>query len=56
MAKAKKHLGFSISEELLEKLKYIAQYDYRSASSVVRRSIVAYVDAFEREHGEISLK
>lgn len=47
------NFGFRIPEELLDKLKYIAQYDCRSTGSMVRVLIYDCVEKFEKEHGEI---
>ncbi len=53
--KETKTLGLRISKELLEKLRYVADYDCRSVSSAVRIAMEKQIQEFEREHGEIKL-
>lgn len=52
---AKYHSPFSlrISEELLAKVKKIAEVNHRSANKEIEAALEKYVIAFEREHGEI---
>lgn len=47
------NFGFRIPEELLNKLKYIAEKDCRSTGSMVRILIYDFVEKFEQEHGQI---
>ena len=50
-----KQFTVCMSKELLEKLRYIAAYDCRSVSSMVRIAIKELVAAFEEKNGEIWL-
>ncbi|ADU27267.1 Arc family DNA-binding protein [Ethanoligenens harbinense] len=45
-----------ISLILLKKLRYIAEYNARSANREVELLIQKHVRSFEKEHGEIHLK
>jgi len=51
--KTMKNFGVRIPEELLEKLRYVARYECRSASGMLRVLAYSCVEDFEREHGEI---
>lgn len=42
-----------IKPELLKKIRYIAEYNARSANREVEVLIRQHVDAFEKEHGRI---
>ncbi len=53
MKEPTKSFGFRLPAETLEKLRYIASFDCRSASSMIRVLIYDCVEEFEKEHGEI---
>ena len=53
MKRPDKTVGFRLSVELLEKIQYIARFECRSTSSVIRLLIREHVEQFEREHGII---
>lgn len=42
-----------ISEELLDKVKYIAEKNKRSANKEIEFALEQYVEAYETEHGKI---
>jgi len=44
-----------ISEATMDKLKYIARHNGRSANKEIEQLILAHINAFEKENGEISL-
>lgn len=44
-----------VDRELLDKLRYIAEYNARSANGEVALLIRKHVTNFERKHGEITL-
>ena len=39
----------------MDKLKYIAEYNGRSANKEIEQLILAHIAKFEKEHGEINL-
>ena len=43
-----------IEPELLKKIRYVAEYNARSANREVEVLIRQHVDAFEKEHGKIT--
>ncbi|MFA9379487.1 MAG: Arc family DNA-binding protein [Acetanaerobacterium sp.] len=45
-----------IDPVLLEKLRYVAEYNARSANREVELLIRRHVEAFEREHGQFNTK
>lgn len=45
--------GVRIPDDLLKKVKYIAEYESRSVSGMIRYCMWTYVEAFEAEHGKI---
>ena len=45
-----------ISEELLDKVKHIAEENKRSANKEIEFALEQYVKAFEAEHGKIELQ
>ena len=45
-----------VSEELLDKVKYIAGKNKRSANKEIEFLLEQYVEAYEKEHGKIELK
>ena len=53
MAKYYPPFSLRISEELLGKVKKIAEVNHRSANKEIEAVLEQYVIAFEREHGEI---
>lgn len=42
-----------ISEELLDKVKYIAEKNKRSANKEIEFALEQYVEGYETEHGKI---
>ena len=50
-----KSLSIRIDEEMLDKLHVVADYEGRSANSQILILIRDAVNAYEKEHGEISL-
>ena len=53
--KKDKHIGITINAEILEKFKYVANYDARSASGQLMHLIYQNIREFEKEHGTIEL-
>ena len=51
----KRHIGFRIEPEMLEKLHTVAEYEGRSVNGHVLYLIRESVSRFEKEHGEIEL-
>ena len=51
-----KHLGLRIDSELHGKLRYISDYEGRSANGEVIWLIRKAVEEFERQHGKIELE
>lgn len=47
--------GLRVPEDLLDKLKYIAEYNGRSANREIEQLIRVHVAKFEHKHGEIEL-
>lgn len=45
-----------IPVETMNKLKYIAEYNGRSANKEIEQLILAHINQFEKEHGVISLE
>lgn len=50
-----KHLGLHIDKETHYKLRYISDFEGRSANGEVLYLIRQCIQAFEREHGEIAM-
>lgn len=48
-----RRVSISIPKEVLEKFRYIAAYDCRSVSSMIRLTIKERIAEFERENGKI---
>lgn len=46
--------GLRIPRELLDKIKYVASYNGRSANKEIEQLIQHHVENFEKEHGEIN--
>lgn len=51
--KNEKHFGLRIESELLQKFRYVCEYDGRSANSKILILIRQCVLNFESKHGEI---
>ena len=49
------HYALRIPTPTLDKLKYIAEYNGRSANKEIEQLILAHIAKFEKEHGEINL-
>lgn len=49
------HYALRIPTATMNKLKYIAEYNGRSANKEIEQLILAHITQFEKEHGEISL-
>lgn len=45
--------GLRVPRELLDKLKYIADYNGRSANKEIEQLIIKHVNDFEKENGPI---
>lgn len=48
------HFAIRIPREKLEKLKYIAEYNARSANKEIEVLVTQHINNFEKEHGVIS--
>ena len=46
--------GLRIPKEIMDKLKYIANYSGRSANKEIEQLILAHIERWEREHGPIT--
>lgn len=49
------HYAVRIPELTMDKLKYIAGHNGRSANKEIEQLILAHIAAYEKEHGEIVL-
>lgn len=49
------HYALRIPTEIMNKLKYIAEYNGRSANKEIEQLIIKHISAFEHEYGVISL-
>lgn len=47
------HFAVRIPREKLDKLKYIAEYNARSANKELEVIVTAHIHKFEKEHGPI---
>lgn len=47
--------GLRIPTETMDKLKYIAEYNGRSANKEIEQIILAHIAAFQEKHGNINL-
>lgn len=47
------HYALRIPTPLMDKLKYIAQYNGRSANKEIEQLIIKHVEQFETAHGQI---
>lgn len=45
--------GLRVPRELLKKIKFVADYNGRSANKEIEQLIIKHVELFEKEHGEI---
>lgn len=50
----KKHIGFKVDSEMLEKFTFISKYNGRSITSQLQYMMRMLIEEFEREHGKIS--
>jgi predicted DNA-binding protein len=49
------HYALRIPVATMNKLKYIAEYNGRSANKEIEQLILRHIDSFEKEHGQIQL-
>lgn len=49
------HYALRIPVATMDKLKYIAEYNGRSANKEIEQLILAHIASFQAEHGEILL-
>ena len=56
MAEKNKHIGLRCTEEMLQKLKYIASYNGRSINGEILYLINCEIKKFETEVEEIEIK
>lgn len=49
------HYALRIPPETMNKLKYIAEYNGRSANKEIEQLILAHIALFQKEHGDITL-
>lgn len=49
------HYALRIPVTTMDKLKYIAEYNGRSANKEIEQLILAHISSFQQEHGEIIL-
>lgn len=47
------HYALRIPVATMNKLKYIAEYNGRSANKEIEQLILRHIDSFEKEHGQI---
>ena len=47
------HYALRIPTTTMNKLKYIAEYNGRSANKEIEQLILAHIASFQKEHGEI---
>lgn len=47
--------GLRIPSETMDKLKYIAEYNGRSANKEIEQLILRHIDDWEDRHGEINI-
>ncbi len=50
------NFSLRIDDELLKKLRYIADYDDRSLNGEIQNILKQYIVKFEKEHGKIKLE
>ena len=50
------HYALRIPQTTMDKLKYIAEYNGRSANKEIEQIIIAHIQRFEEANGEISLE
>ena len=51
--KKTKHFSITMESDILEKFKYISEYNARSASRHILYLVLKEIRDFEKEHGEI---
>lgn len=56
MKSDKHHFAIRADRTILDKLKYIADYNGRSANKEVEQLIIRHISDFEDKHGSISLE
>lgn len=49
------HYALRIPSETMDKLKYIAEYNGRSANKEIEQLILRHIDDWEDRHGEINI-
>lgn len=49
------HYALRIPTETMDKLKYIAEYNGRSANKEIEQLILSHIASFQKQHGEIDL-
>jgi len=49
------HYALRIPNSIMDKLKYVADYNGRSANKEIEQLIIAHISKFEKKHGEIDL-
>ena len=49
------HYALRIPTPTMDKLKYIAEYNGRSANKEIEQLIIKHIDSFEKENGIINL-
>lgn len=49
------HYALRIPEDLMDKLKYVAEYNGRSANREIEQLIRVHIARFEQKHGQIEL-
>lgn len=49
------HYALRIPTPTMDKLKYIAEYNGRSANKEIEQLILKHIAAWEKEHGEITI-
>lgn len=49
------HYALRIPSETMDKLKYIAEYNGRSANKEIEQLILAHIATFQEQHGDIDL-
>lgn len=49
------HYALRIPSSTMDKLKFIAEYNGRSANKEIEQLILAHIADFEKKHGSISL-
>ena len=55
MATEKKPTMLRLTNEMYEKVRYMAYFEHRSMNAEIEYAIATYISNFEKEHGTISL-